>query len=384
MRILHIIDSGGLYGAEMVLLSLMEEQERMGLAPVLASIGEQEEAEKPLEAEARRRGLSVREFRMKAGPNLAGAQAILLFARQEGMDLIHSHGYKGNILFGFMPVRLRRLPLVSTIHGWTWTGGASRMMLYEWLDGVSLRFADRVVVVNEAMVEHPRIKKLEAHLSVVENGVPVENSVAERFGGPLDSAIVSFCGGGFVIGAIGRLSREKGFDVLIDATFSLMSTRDDVRLVILGEGGLRPALEAKIGSLGIADRVLMPGYVADARNYLGLFSILAMPSLTEGLPMVLLEAMQAGVPVVASAVGGIPRVLDRGRAGTLVPPGNAAALAAALIDTVTNQHRAKEKAAVAMDLVRVEYSSRRMAEKYLSIYHEVLPESLPRVTTGEG
>ena len=129
MKVLHVIDSGGLYGAEVMLLNLMSEQVAMGLEPILASIGDPGITEKPLETEAIRRGLPVKVFRMRPGPNVWGALKILRFARSELVGLLHSHGYKGNILFGLMPRMLRRIPMVATVHGWTWTGGISRMGL---------------------------------------------------------------------------------------------------------------------------------------------------------------------------------------------------------------------------------------------------------------
>ena len=139
MKILHIIDSGGLYGAEVMLLNLMGEQVALGLTPILVSIGDPGVAEKPLEAEAKRRGLRVEMFRMRPGPNILGAFEIMRFARGERAELLHSHGYKGNILFGFLPRFVRRMPMVTTLHGWTWSGGMTRMLLYEWLDSQSPR-----------------------------------------------------------------------------------------------------------------------------------------------------------------------------------------------------------------------------------------------------
>ena len=131
MKILHVIDSQGLYGAERVILSLMLEQGAMGLETHLCSIGNRNAGEKAIETEASRRGLRVRKMRMRDGPNIAGGLAITRFARREGFDLLHSHGYKSNILLGFIPKRLRGIPLVSTIHGWTSTQRFSKIGLYD-------------------------------------------------------------------------------------------------------------------------------------------------------------------------------------------------------------------------------------------------------------
>ena len=374
LKILHVIDSAGLYGAEVMLLNLMEEQARTGIEPILASIGEPAITNKEIEQEATRRGLRVVRFRMRPGPNLFGARQVLSFAWQEQIDMLHTHGYKGDILFGFLPRKIRRIPMVATVHGWTWTGGMTRMMVYEWLDSVSLARMDRVILVNEAMKDHRRLKnRSRLAVEVVPNGISVENKLCNHSKcDNLKPEIVDFCRRGFIIGAIGRLSPEKGFDLLLEAFAGLVSEGKDAYLVLLGDGGLRSTLERTVNELGLKGRVLMPGYVANARNYLPFFRVFVMPSLTEGLPIVLLEAMQAGVPIVASRVGGIPNVLEEGRAGLLVESGSAERLKQGIDEVLQNPTLAEQRVQAAGERLLAEYSSRMMAERYLSIYQSVL------------
>ncbi len=377
MRILHVIDSGGLYGAEVMLLHLMEAQVQLGLDPVLASIGSPGCGDKPLEVEARRRSLRVKPFRMRPGPNWAGAFNILRFAQRKKIEVLHSHGYKGNILFGLLPSRLRRLPVVTTLHGWTWTGGLKRMLAYEWLDVLSLRFIDRVVLVNKAMLNHPRLQfGMSSRVVVSENGIPLTAPDPSQNERALDPKILAFARQGFTIVAVGRLSREKGFDLLLEAVAGLVAQEKDVRLLIMGEGGERESLLLQARELGVGDRLMLSGYVPDAGKYLAHFNCFAIPSLTEGLPMVLLEAMAAGVPIVASRVGGIPAVLDDGRAGGLVESGNIAALRAGVAEIMDNPAIASEREKHAGRRVREIYSSRAMAERYLEVYHQLLPETV--------
>jgi len=379
MRVLHVIDSGGLYGAEVMLLHLMEAQVRLGLEPVLVSIGSPGCGEKPVEVEARRRGLRVVPFRMRPGPNWVGAFNILRFARCEEFELLHSHGYKGNILFGLLPKKLRRLPVVTTLHGWTWTGGLTRMWIYELLDALSLRFIDRVVVVNQAMRSHPRLQfRRNARLMVIENGIPLAVPAQAQNEPALDPRILAYARKGFTVVAVGRLSREKGFDLLLEAVAGLVSQGKDIRLLIMGEGGLRESLLAQASELGISDRLLMSGYIPDAGRYLSRFGCFAIPSLTEGLPMVLLEAMAAGVPIVASRVGGMPEVLEHGRAGVLAEPGDAAALGEGIAGIMDQPATAVARVEKAGRRVREVYSIRAMAERYLEVYRQVLPEKVAR------
>lgn len=373
MKILHIIDSGGLYGAEVMLLNLMGEQIALGHLPILASIGEPGIPEKPLESECIRRGFNVAVFRMRPGPNLIGALDVLRFARSEQIDILHSHGYKGNILFGFLPRFARCFPMVSTLHGWTWSGGMTRMRVYEWLDSLSLSRIDRVVTVSSAMQNHPRLKnRRDLALEVVPNGIPLDSGAECKDASGLNPEIIAFCRGGFTIGAIGRLSPEKDFDSLLKVVASLSAQGTESRLVILGEGGERNSLEAAARKLGIEKNVLMPGYVPDARRYLAFFSLFAMPSLTEGLPMVLLEAMLAGVPIVATRVGGIPDVLQEGRCGLLINPDCPEELECGISNVMGNPEAARERVKAARIRVADTYSSRVMADKYLAIYRSVI------------
>jgi glycosyltransferase involved in cell wall biosynthesis len=373
MKILHVIDSGGLYGAEVMLLNLMQEQMRAGDEPLLASIGDPGLPEKPIETAAKKLGINVAKYLMRPGPNFVGALTVLRFAWAEHVDVLHSHGYKGNILFGFIPRALRKIPMVSTLHGWTWSGGFSRMLLYEWFDSLSFSCIDRVILVNAAMKDHPRLKNRHGlSLEVVPNGIPVHADVPSDTPDSLNQTILDFCRRSFTIGAIGRLSPEKGFLLLIEVVAALVARGADIQLVILGEGGLRNGLEEAVRKYGIENRVLMPGYVPDAKRYLPLFNLFAMPSLTEGLPMVLLEAMHASVPIVATKVGGIPEVLKDGKCGILVDPGSHESLALALQTALNNPNEAAERVTAAHQRVLADYSSSAMASKYQKIYRDVL------------
>jgi glycosyltransferase involved in cell wall biosynthesis len=374
MRIVHVIDSGGLYGAEIMLLNLMSEQVAMGFDPVLASMGEHTIADKPLEEEARRRGLQVKSFRMRPGPNVLGALDILRFARSEKTDLLHSHGYRGNILLGLIPRRIRKIPMIATIHGWTGTGEINRMMVYEWVDSLALNFIDRIVLVSEAMKDHPRLKnRPRLHMEVVMNGLPLANNLADPTDGKeLDRDILDFCRGGYTLGAIGRFSREKGFDQLIEAVSILAKRRQDIRLVILGDGHQRRDLEKRVLDLGLENQVLLPGYKGNARNYLPFIRIFVLSSLTEGLPLVLLEAMQAGIPIVATSVGGVPEVLQHGKAGILVPASRAVDLSEGIGRVMMDEATAAKMADRCKELIVSTYSARAMAENYAKIYTKLI------------
>ena len=369
---MHIIDSGGYYGAEIMLIHLMSEQHKMGIYSLLASVGLPGESEKQIEAEARQRYLPVKAFRMHPGPNFIGASKVLCYAIKNNFDILHSHGYKGNILFGLIPQCVRRLPLVSTLHGWTATEGINKMRFYEWLDSLSLRFIDTVVLVNDGMRNHPGMpKNIKNEFRVVNNGISQEVDASQM---TLAPELVNFCRQehGYIIGAIGRLSKEKGFSYLIDALSILLEQGRNLRLLLLGEGGQRGFLETKIAKLGLGEHVRMPGYLLDAARYLRLFNVLVIPSLTEGLPITVLEAMRAGVPIAASRVGGIPNVLEDQTSAMLVPAADALALAEAIARLQDQPALGRILAGRAVEEFNRHYTSERMAIEYKRIYSRFL------------
>lgn len=376
MKIVHIIDSSGMYGAEVMLINLMEEQKSMGLTPILLSLGNIAEGDKQIESESKRRGLLVKKQRIyKSTDLIIIARKLIHFAEDFGISLFHSHGYKGNILLGAIPKRIRRLPIISTLHGWTATKRLSKIWLYEKIDKFFLRKFDALVLVTGWRYgERTAIKfsdNLKNKTFVIENGIPVISFDADSTNYNFSNKLWSEnnC---FVIGSIGRLSPEKGFEYLIDALALLQVKSKDYRLVVLGEGKQRENLEKLIQKKSLNGKVHLIGYHERGYNYIRKFNVFVLPSLTEGLPITLLEAMQAGVPIVATRVGGVPGVIKNEQSGLLVDPRDSNSLAEGITFIRNNSDAAKVMAQNAMHLALDKYSSRRMAEEYLEVYKKVI------------
>ncbi|MDL1962414.1 MAG: glycosyltransferase family 4 protein, partial [Deltaproteobacteria bacterium] len=186
----------------------------------------------------------------------------------------------------------------------------------------------------------------------------------------LDQSLINFCTHGFTIGSIGRLSKEKGYKYLIEALEILIEKGIDARLVIMGEGYERPFLENLISELGFSKKVLLPGYIDEANLYIPFFNVFVISSLTEGLPITLLEAMLSKVPIVASEVGGIPDVLINGDSGILVQPCKSEAIAEAIF-RIYNDSIASDLVKNAEQVLRNHYTANAMASQYLNIYKEI-------------
>jgi len=175
-----------------------------------------------------------------------------------------------------------------------------------------------------------------------------------------------------VVGSAGRLSKEKGYEYLVEAFSIVIQNGIDARLVIIGEGGERRKLEDLIRQLGLSECVLLPGYQHNAKKYFQFFDVFVISSLTEGLPIILLEAMHAGVPIVATKVGGIPGIITDGDTDMLLPALSPQYLAEAIISLYRNRDTDVVLSDNAYAKLVNECSSKTMASKYYDIYGETV------------
>lgn len=305
MKVLHVIDSGGYYGAEVMLVELALAQLKAGLDVEVCSIGTQGEPEKAIEKVCREKGVKVLPLRMKAGLNLAGGLKVILYARSNGYQLLHSHGYKGNILLGVIPKFIRKLPIVTTVHGYTNSGAIDKMWLYEHIDRIIVRFIEHVVLVSSKMLEIPVYSKMnQSKASVIYNGIDQTEQNNE-----VETNAIEIPQHEIILGTIGRLSPEKNHALLIKMMQLLKQQEIDAYLLIVGEGGLRQSLETLIKECDVEDRVRITGYVDNASHLIKCFDMYLISSTTEGLPITLLESMRASRPVISTAVGEVTNIL---------------------------------------------------------------------------
>jgi glycosyltransferase involved in cell wall biosynthesis len=376
MRILHLIHSEGVYGAELILLYLAREQQQRGHEPLVGSIRDPGTEQTPFEALAHSWGLPVVPIRIAPRPTPAVVRSLLWTVRELAPDVLHSHGYKPNILLGFLPRGLRG-PMLTTLHGWTGARTFSALWLYERLDRLSLRRIDSVVVVARRMLELSALKGMApSRRHVIENGIPPREvrlaDLAARGVAPLPDELVEFTAREPTLIAIGRLSPEKGFTLLLEAFARARAQNAGAhQLLIVGEGPEREVLANRITALRVTGIVRLAGYVDGADRLLAGAAGFVMSSLTEGLPLVLLEALQWQVPILATAVGAIPELLDEGRRGRVVAPNDLAALALGLQSLMSGGSCADDPVGSASQAMSGRYTSVRMAQQYLEAYEAI-------------
>ncbi|MDZ7697269.1 MAG: glycosyltransferase family 4 protein [Deltaproteobacteria bacterium] len=295
---------------------------------------------------------------------------IFSILKNGSFDLIHIHGYFADIL-GIVSAKLLRIPVISTCHGFIESD--RKLALYICLDRLVLRFSDRIIAVSADIQQNLTESGIRSkRIKVIPNAVETEvdqasfsnnrHSVREHFG---------FCDTDFVLGYAGRLSQEKGLSHLIEAV-SLARKRDcPARLLIIGEGSQEDELRMFARKEELEDHVLFAGFRSDVGRFFPAMDAFVLPSLTEGTPMALLEAMAHGIPAIASAVGQIPEIIDSGKSGILVRPRDPEQIADAILFFHNNPSIREAMAKEGREKVKSQFDvknwARQIENEYLSI-----------------
>ncbi|MGH8934498.1 MAG: glycosyltransferase family 4 protein [Egibacteraceae bacterium] len=303
---------------------------------------------------------------------------------EHGISLVHAHGYEANYLLAILRQvsrRWSRLPAVVTAHGWIETTPWLRMKSA--LDRMSARTAD--VRIASAYAHASRLGVDHASLLVIHNGVPEQASdrLAHLRGERVTlRTLLGIPPEAFLVGAVGRLSPEKRIDLLLIATGRIAAKRPELRLIVVGGGAQRAALEKLATRLGIREQVTFTGLVTDTAPVYVALDLLIQPSDTEGTPRTILEAMAHRVPVIATDVGDVAEVLDHGRAGILTSPNDAGALADAMVHALDHPARARERSERAYLRYRrhftIETMRRRVDEGYALAVREAMHRHVGR------
>ena len=280
-------------------------------------------------------------------------------------DVLHTHGYRSDLLHGWMARRLG-IATVSTLHGSSRMGGASQ--LFEWIQEWALGGFDGVVAVSEPLVDDLEAKGVpRERIHMVPNAWTPPSDPLDR---PEAREVLQVAGDQVVLGWVGRLIPVKGCDVFVEALARLPGDGWVARVV--GDGPERQALEARSHELGLEDRLRFLGAIPDAARLFAGVDLFALSSRSEGTPMVLLEAMGVGVPVVATRVGGVPGVLRAPSEGWLVPPEDPDALAEALGEAVTGGFLRTERGEAGRRRIAEEYSFSIWIRRHAALYRAAM------------
>jgi glycosyltransferase involved in cell wall biosynthesis len=364
MKILQLISSGGFYGAESVLVNLSVELERLSHQCVVAVFENSANKNTEVGERAKQFGLKVILVPCRGQMDWTAAGRVRNIVEQEGIEITHAHGYKADF-YALLARRGTGVPVSATCHNWLGTSFSTR--LYGWLDRYLLRFFDGIAAVSKSVADQLTEAGVRQEVRVIPNGVAsgfVENLP--------DSGNAFGQAGQIVVGSVGRLSSEKGTIFFVEAAAKLCREFANVSFVHVGDGPSREVLEAQVRQLGIERQFIFAGQRQDMAQVYRSFDVFVLPSLMEGMPMALLEAMSAGLPIVATTVGSVPSVLNRSDIGHLVPPRDSEALAAAIRPFLEDRAKRESFGAGAKKRVQEHFSASAMARKYVDLYREIL------------
>lgn len=319
----------------------------------------------PLVAEARARGLRAWQWE-DAGKLVPRQWAELLrFVRAGGYDIIHTHDHKTDLM-GVMLQRVAPVRAVATAHGYH-PNAMRRQRLYRWLDLLALRQYDQVITVSDGLrAEMARAGLRPERLTTIHNAIDV---AAFRAQGavPADLGV----GAGPVVMAVARFIAEKRLDIFLAAAARVHSQIPTARFVLVGDGPLRPALEAQARAAGLDGAATFLGYRRDVAALMAASDLVVLSSDYEGCPMVLMEAQALGKPVVATRIPGVDEIVEHEATGLLVPPGAPDALAAAMARLLTDDSLASALARGGARRVESSFDVHTVARRTRAVYERV-------------
>jgi glycosyltransferase involved in cell wall biosynthesis len=364
-HVAHVLSSFQLGGQERVALDLARQQVRAGLRVAVVSLTPPPDG--PLAEEFSAAGVAVdRVARPRPGLDPRLVLRLRRWFRDHGVDLVHTHNRMA-LIYGAPSGRLAGCAVVHTKHGYNPRGG-KRLAA----GNLAGRFVDVFVAVSEETAAFARRRREVPldRLVTIPNGIPLDRFRPDAEARRCLRSELGIAEDAWVVGTVGRLAVEKNQALLLRAVAPLLGPA--ARLLVVGDGPLRPELADLAARLDVSRYVHFPGVRRDVAAVLNALDAFVLSSEIEGLPLVVPEAMATALPVVATAVGGIPGVIGEGETGFLIPSGDEQALRDRLERLHADRPRGVEMGRRGRDAALARFSSERMHREYLAIYQRAL------------
>ncbi|RJR35888.1 MAG: glycosyltransferase family 1 protein [Desulfobacteraceae bacterium] len=382
VRILHFTSSRGFYGAERVILSLLENTDPVKYDASLASFVDSRDPHLELLEEAARLNMPIYPVHCSGRLDPGIIRQLIRILRTNSIDILHCHEQKSRF-YGLFAARISGIPAVTTGH--SWNRANLLQTAYEYIDALMLRFFDRVVPVSRKLECMMRRFGIPNHLlEVVPNGVDPAKFRARSSdvtGLRNDLGILPT---ERVVGNAGRLIELKGQKYLLEAARQIVRKHPEVKFIIVGDGPLKQVLSRQAASCGIEDHVVFTGFRNDMPNIYAAIDVFTLPSLDEASPMTIFEAAAAGLPIVATKVGGIGDVITNGQNGLLIEPHDVKGLCDAILYLLENESESDRMGKTAAATAQREHSIGRMVRRYEAIYEKILARDTDRAPSPVG
>lgn len=364
MKILQLISSSGYFGAENVLVQLATELDQNENCHVVTGVIKNlSTPHVEVVDQSKKKGIETAVFPCSGKFDYKTVLQLRKFIKTNKIDIIHTHGYKSN-LYSFFASLGVSVKLVATCHNWL--GDNPKMKLYASVDRFFLRRFAFVAAVSRAVQE----KALQSNIApkkvrIIRNGIALSRFKEQEF----STGFKKYLGipeNHLVVGTVGRLSSEKGHRHLLNIVDALIKEYPQATFLIVGDGTLRKELQRGFNQ----ENIIFIGLRNDLPELYNCMDIFVLPSLTEGLPMVLLEAMASYLPVVVTRVGDVPKVVVENETGFIVDPGDEEAMKKCLLTLLDDSEKRKRMGQKGYQRVKEGYSSSQMAREYLQVYQK--------------
>ncbi len=373
LKVLHLISSRGLYGAERIIINLIAAMDHPIFAHHLALLSVEKNPNIEFVEAVREKQAISHIVPCRKWIDMEALHQVRKLIKQERIDIVHCHEMKGR-LYGLLTTLGTKTRIITTNHNWIRSDFLTTC--FESLDAFYIRFFPKIIAVS------PEVQKLmcrylipKGKIQVIINGIDMNefrldkaagNMIRKKFG--IDRNVP-------LIGSVGRISPEKGQKYLIAAAVKALRVFPDARFLLVGDGFQREAMKKYAAHLGISDRVIFAGFQKNISEFYSALDMFVLPSILEGTPMALLEAMSVQIPVIATRVGGVGRIIQNGQNGLLVSPANSEELAEAIIRLLQNPSEADNLSKNALCTISEKYSSHKMANEYIKLYTELTSKS---------
>jgi len=379
IKVMHLINSFSLGGAEKLVFDLAPAMDRERFEVFVCAMASRgDRIEESIRSGLEKSGIRTISLKKKARRDrIKAIWKLFRILRCNGIDILHTHCPSPDF-YGKITASLARTPRVfSTIHN---TRGYTPL-LERFLNPLTTRYIAISETVRRYMIE--RLKIPTKKITVIYNAIDVNafrkldidrKAKLKELGLPSNSSVIT---------AIGRITHQKGHIYLVEAAEITLQAFSDVYFLIVGDDTVDPevtkAVRKAIRTKGLEGRVILTGVRMDVPEILAITDVFVLPSLWEGLSIVLLEAMAAGVPVVVTDVGSNAEVVEDGVSGFVVPPKNPSLLAQRIQELLTNPQRAAEMAEAARRRINERFSLERLAQEHESLYLDALRGTGARV-----
>jgi glycosyltransferase involved in cell wall biosynthesis len=375
-RIIFLIDSLGMGGAERLMISYLQHLDMSRFEPYVCAL--QIRSGNPIAADIERLGVPVDLLPVRRLRDPRNLFRVVRYLRQRRADLVHTQLEFSNVL-GSMASRLIGIPSVCTLHTFfdpSWGKKSWRRHLAMWW---ALRhFCDRIIAVSEGTRQHHiEVGRLPPDRVVtLYNGIDLSGFVPldeeTRMAGrqalniPLDAPVLI---------TVAVLRPQKGIQYMIEAMPAILQAVPEARYLVVGSGEHETVLKEMVNTHGLTDRVIFTGVRRDIPLLLALSDVFVLPTLGEALPTVLAEAMAAGRPIIASAIGGVPEMIEDSVNGLLVPPASTDKLAEACIRLLRDPEQCRRLGCAGRQIVEERFNIERQVQLLCSLYDSLLTAS---------